>query len=120
MRRSITQKCLMASFGNKADQQKQDLDIITQLGLKFKGRHAWPLFRSYEPGYFPWYLTQAHVRFLALALERAREFALSLDAEKVIYVPPSNDVVLVHVPHNEQGGITWKTEWQKPMKEVFR
>ncbi len=111
---AFRQKCLMASFGNKADQQKQDLDIIKQLGLKFKGRHAWPLFRSYEPGWFPWYLTQAHVRFLTLALERAREFALSLGAEKVIYVPPNNDVVLVHVPHIEHRGITWKTEWQKP------
>src|SRR5579872_5233461 len=42
------QKCLMASFEDRSLLQKPDLEIIKQLGLKFRGRSVWPLFRSYR------------------------------------------------------------------------
>jgi len=47
------QKCLMASFEDREFLQQEDFQIITRLGLKFRGRDSWPLFRSYRPGYFP-------------------------------------------------------------------
>jgi hypothetical protein len=34
--------------------QKYDLDVIRALGLRFRGRGAWPWFRSLVPGYAPW------------------------------------------------------------------
>lgn len=52
------QKCLMASFEDRDFLQKPDLQVIKELGLKFRGRNSWPLFRSYRPGYHPWYLTK--------------------------------------------------------------
>lgn len=68
-----SQNCLMASFEDRGLLQKRDLDTIKSLGLKFRGRQAWPFFRSYVPGCQPWFLTDHEARFLALALEQSIE-----------------------------------------------
>jgi hypothetical protein len=65
------QNCLKVEFGPRSDLSPEDLAVIQQLGLTFKGKHAWPEFRSLLPGYFPWFLTEAEARFLTLALEAA-------------------------------------------------
>lgn len=69
------QKCLMVSFDDSEFLQKEDLDLIKALGLKFKGRNSWPMFRNYQPGYYPWVLT----------LERHSRNKQSLDIEGVKY-----------------------------------
>jgi hypothetical protein len=67
----FTQLCLMVSFEERAAQQKQDLETIKQLGLKYRGANSWPLFRSHRPGYFPWFLTRSEAVYLAEALRQA-------------------------------------------------
>lgn len=70
------QKCLMVSFNDRKYVNPIDLQIIKQLGLKFRGTNAWPVFRSYEPGYTPWHLTsKEQVQFLTLAIIQAIEIA---------------------------------------------
>jgi hypothetical protein len=64
-------KCLVASFEDRRLIQKADHEVIKRLGLKFRGTKSWPLFRSYNPGYYPWYLNQPQVGFLTHALRQA-------------------------------------------------
>src|SRR5438128_101559 len=47
---------LQASFEERNVLDKKDLETIKRLGLKFRGRQTWPMFRSYRPGFFPWHL----------------------------------------------------------------
>lgn len=68
-----TQHVLMASFENREDLDKKDLQIIRELGLKFRGKNCWPMFRHYKPGYLPWFIDGAQARFLALCLKQAME-----------------------------------------------
>ena len=44
---------IMLSFEDRDALQEEDLAVIRGLGLSFRGRQAWPLFRSYRPGYLP-------------------------------------------------------------------
>src|SRR5439155_12572522 len=67
------QNCLMASFEDRNLLRQPDLETIRALGLKFRGRGAWPLLRRYLPGYAPWYLTAPASRFLTAAPEQARD-----------------------------------------------
>ena len=66
-----SQTALMASFEDRECLAPEDRKVITSMGLKFRGRAAWPMFRHYSPGFFPWHLTGSQARFLTLALEQA-------------------------------------------------
>ena len=69
------QDCLMLSFDSRGDLHPQEYKQIKELGLTFRGANAWPTFRVYEPGYYPWPIEkQEHVLFLTLALQPPRSF----------------------------------------------
>jgi hypothetical protein len=65
------QNCLKLELGPRADLQPEDHMVIRQLGLSFKGNHAWPEFRSLLHEYVPWFLTDAEAPFLTLGLSVA-------------------------------------------------
>ena len=81
------QNCLLLEFGARSDLQPADLLVIRQSGLSFKGKHAWPEFRSLLPGYAPWFLMEAEARFLTLGLRVACHHAhrLEIGEEKQSY-----------------------------------
>lgn len=62
--------CIMCSFEDRVQLAKQDREQIKALGLSFRGRNAWPLFRRYEPGYHPWFINQYECLFLTHALRQ--------------------------------------------------
>lgn len=66
-----TQNAVRLAFGAKSDLYPEDLEVIRKLGLRFKGKTAWPEFRSHLPGFFPWFLTDSEARFLNLGIRAA-------------------------------------------------
>ncbi|GMA61337.1 hypothetical protein NZD89_16735 [Alicyclobacillus fastidiosus] len=66
----LGQKALMASFEGSKDVDRRDREVFKALGLRFRGNHAWPILRSYEPGCVPWFLNAKECRFLTHALEQ--------------------------------------------------
>lgn len=65
------QNCLKLEFGVRNDLLPEDHAVIRQLGLSFKGNHAWLQFRSLLPRFAPWFLTEDEARFLTLGLNAA-------------------------------------------------
>jgi len=108
------QNCLMASFEDRKSLQKQDLQQIKALGLKFRGRNAWPLFRNYMPGFFPWYLNDDEARILTLALQQAKDVSLRFKKYPGLLVHPSKDHYFVRVPDKPGDDIIWKDKWLEP------
>jgi hypothetical protein len=109
-----TQKCLMASFEDRGMLSKADLQTIRELGLKFRGRHAWPQFRSYRPGYEPWYLTRGEAQFLTLALEQAIDVAGRFKEDPNLLAPPRRGQFLVRVAESRADGRQWRDTWRAP------
>jgi len=105
------QKCLMASFEDRGDLEKEDYKTIKRLGLKFRGRKAWPRFRSYLPGYVPWFLIDKEVRFLTIALKQAVHVAMRLKMDKDLLTPPKENQLLVRVPNYSEKLAKWADEW---------
>ncbi len=110
----LGQKCLMVSFGSRQELTDKDRAIIKHLGLKFRGKTGWPLFRSYRPGYFPWYLTADEARFLTLVLRQAREVCLRFKEDPTLFDPPKEDLWFVRVPEETAQGLVWKDAWLEP------
>jgi len=110
----LLQKCLMASFANREELAKPDREIIKRLGLKFRGKNAWPLFRSYRPAYHPWYLTADEARFLTLALQQAREVCLRFREGPALFDPPREGLWFVRVPEETEKGLSWRDAWLEP------
>ena len=108
------QKCLMASFEDRQYLQKPDLQVIKKLGLNFRGRNSWPLFRSYRPGYHPWYLTSDEAEYLTLTLQQTIEVALRFKDDPDMLTSPEENHYLVRVPKKEDEGWRWRDEWLEP------
>jgi hypothetical protein len=108
------QKCLMASFEDREYIEKEDRDVIKQLGLKYRGRAAWPQFRSYEPDLFPWFLTAGQARFLTTALQQAIDVAKQYENDPTLLDPPEEGLYLVRVPVQSAAGLIWNDKWLAP------
>ena len=74
---------LQASFEDREQLSAQDRDTIKQLGLKFRGKMAWPLLRSYRAGFAPWHLEADEARILTLALEQLLDAAPRFGADEI-------------------------------------
>ena len=101
---------LQASFEDRGELTKKDRDVIKALGLKFRGRQAWPLFRSFRPGYFPWYLEAQEARFLAVALEQTLEVAPRIREDPALLAPGDEESYLVRVSREEGGALVWEDQ----------
>jgi hypothetical protein len=108
------QRCLMADFEDRKMLDKADLDVIRSLGLTFRGAKAWPQFRSYIPGYFPWHLTEGEACFLTAALEQALNVCLRFRENPSLFSSPSGYEYLVRTAKEEQGEWVWGDEWLEP------
>ena len=64
------QNCLMCSYEDRDILAEEDRKQIKVLGLSFRGRNAWPMFRRYEPGYYPWFINKEECVFLTHALRQ--------------------------------------------------
>ncbi|UCC75424.1 MAG: hypothetical protein JSW37_07800 [Anaerolineales bacterium] len=108
------QRCLMASFEDRKLLSREDLDVIKRLGLKFRGRQAWPVFRSYQPGFYPWYLTSEEAQYLTVTLQQAIHVALRFQDDPDMLAPPVKNQYLVRVLEKSVDGLQWKDVWLEP------
>lgn len=68
-------RSLSALLSDREDLDSRDRAIIRDLGLRYRGRGRWPLFRSTVPGYVPWRLDSDEAVFLTMALRNMMEVA---------------------------------------------
>jgi len=90
-----SQRCLMASFEDKIALDDYDLKHIEDSGVNFKGPKSWPLFRSYHPGYYPWYLNKSEVVFLTHALNETTKKTLLLKRDLSKKEKEKEDLTLI-------------------------
>ncbi len=99
---------LQTSFENKDQLERKDRDIIQKLGLTFRGRNAWPLFRSCRPGFFPWHVEAQELRFLTCALEQSLNVIPRFRDSPSLLEPGDDTGYLVRVSHTKHGETVWE------------
>ncbi len=115
---------LQASFEDREMLDKQDREVIKKLGLKLRGAKAWPLFRSYRPGFAPWFVTAAEARFLTCALAQTLEVAPRVQGDPDLLYEEKDETdesYLVRVPHQQGDSLAWEDRWMRvPPPEPVR
>lgn len=100
---------LQLSFGPSTMLAKRDRDIIKASGFKFT-KNQLPQFRSYRPGYLPWFLTLEEASHLIYALTQTITVASSFfsDSNVLPVIKDSGDRdYLIRVPRLEDSIPYW-------------
>lgn len=109
--------CLLASFEDRGNLQREDRELIKKLGLTFRGKKKWPIFRQYTPGYHPWFLSQKEVRFLTHALEQARDVSLKQKKDPHYLFQGKKGELLIKTPQKTPQGLRWEERWNIPCQD---
>ncbi len=115
LRMAVQMRNISLSFEDRSDLSSRDLKLIKELGLKFRGRKQWPMFRSMSPGYDMWFLNAEEARFMNHALRQAIDVSRRFkDDPDMLFNPEDESLILARTPGEEDGKITWKDEWIEP------
>ena len=66
---------LTAVLGDREELGSEERKAVRDLGLRYRGRGRWPIFRSAIPEHWPWYVNADEARFLTIALDNVRDVA---------------------------------------------
>lgn len=103
---------IQLSFENRRFLEREDLGIVKQLGLKFRGENAWPKFRSYRPGFAPWFLEKSEATMLHAALEQLLDVGPRLQVDPSPVRASDPQTYLVRAPRLGSDGETWTDEFR--------
>jgi hypothetical protein len=112
---------LQLSFEDRDFLDPAERRVIKRLGLRFRGRQAWPCFRSYLPGQFPWFIDSDELRQVIPALELVLDMAPRFrddeqGLERLNRLGMDDHVFLMRTPTKIPGTI----EWTESMVEIQR
>jgi hypothetical protein len=100
-----------AAFGKKNELEPEEKHVAKELGLTFKGAHAWPHFRSYRPGWFPWLVDAQEARWLLVALEQLLDVAPRVKEDRrLVARKPGTCTYLVRVSEQNDEACVWRDE----------
>lgn len=105
------QNCISVTFENAGELEPEDKEIIKKLGLKFKGKNAYPLLRRYSPGHIPVMINEAEAEFLNVALQQTMMLAPKVKEDPNCLVSPEGDLVIRRLNKNKKG---WMNHWFSP------
>lgn len=101
---------LMLSWEDRDATDKVDRERMKSLGLKFRGKNAWPLFRMHDPGMLPWHFDRAAMDFMTVILEQVLEMAPRVEEDPALLSrkPEGGRPRFLHRVPKERGG---RLEW---------
>lgn len=101
---------IQLSFENRDITTDKDRAVIKELGLKFRGRHAWPQFRSVVPGWLPWYITAEEAQFLKVCLEQLIALMPRLQSPNMFFDSLDENRVLVRKARQQDAQQVWEDQ----------
>ena len=100
---------LTAVLGDREELANKERKAMRDLGLRYRGRGRWPIFRSAIPGHWPWYVNGDEARFLTIALDNVRDVAERVGQGMLdLYAGRAPSEVLTQ---SLRDGV-WRDEWE--------
>ena len=100
---------LSAVLGDREELGNEEWKAMRDLGLRYRGRGRWLIFRSAIPGHWPWYVNADEARFLTIALDNVRDVAERIGQGMLdLYAGRAPSEVLTQ---SLRDGV-WRDEWE--------
>ena len=64
----MKQRSIHLSFSHRDELETEDYKLLKAFGRSYFGKKEWPQMRSFNPGYYPWFLDEEEVRLFATVL----------------------------------------------------
>ncbi|MCB0121740.1 MAG: hypothetical protein KDE58_05815 [Caldilineaceae bacterium] len=97
-----------ASFEDRNTLTDKDRKMLKELGLKYRGRNAWPQLRAQQPACVPWYIESADVSRMVRALEQLLVVAPRVKENPDVLIPAGSDAFLVRKATQQGDHIVWE------------
>ena len=112
---------LHAAFGQVADLEPPDKKVIRALGLTLRASQLQPYFRSFRPGYFPWFVEAEEVCLLTDALEQLLVIAPLVQNDRALLLAGTKPhSVLTRVQEAPDGPWCHRAHVFPPVATTFR
>ena len=108
------QNCITVYFQDRQSLNREDLKLIKELGLKFRGKNQWPQFRNYRPNYFPSGLSRSEVKYMTYALEQIIDVALRCKNDEKLLQHEDEGLIFCKVSNIVDKEIMWEDRYVKP------
>jgi hypothetical protein len=99
---------IQASFEDREYLFNEDREIIKKLDLNFRGKGAWPMFRSYKPGFVPWFINSVEAQFLINVLEQTIDVSLRFYDDADILYPDNKEGYLLRKCIKKSDKVLWQ------------
>ncbi len=63
------QNCLMCNYGDRDEMLEEDMNVLKDINLRFRGNNNWIYFRSHKSGYCQWFIDAEECELLTKALQ---------------------------------------------------
>ena len=103
---------IQISFEDRGFLENEDRQLIKELGLKFRGKQSWPLFRSYRPGSVPWFLNAEEAQTMQTALDQFIEVAQRYQKDQSYLDKEDDRLYLIRKPVLDQGQLIWQDHYE--------
>ena len=111
------QNCITVYFQDRQNLSRQDLKLIKDLGLKFRGKNQWPQFRNYMPNYFPDSLSKSEVKYMTYALEQIIDVTLRCKTNEKFLRHEEDESIFCKVSKLVDKELVWEDRYIKPNLE---
>ncbi|MGY0692102.1 plasmid pRiA4b ORF-3 family protein [Virgibacillus sp. FSP13] len=106
----LNQRSLLVTFEDREELEKEDYQLIKTYNVPFRGRKTWPEFRSFKPGFVPWFIDDEEARMMNIVLEEAIEVCNEIKAGLEIPNLYEDEQVFAKVPQKADDSYVFESQ----------
>ena len=111
----VSQKCLMVSLSNKEELTEEDLSVLKQVSMAFKGKNAYPTFHDYTPSLLPYPIqTETQASIIKTVLAQALIVAQKQKEDDFYLIVEEEEEEEVFLVRRQDESGKWIEEWLEP------
>ena len=99
---------MQLNFEDRGILQKEDLALLKNLGLSFRGKASWPVFKRQVPGFFPWLLDDNDLEWMIMLTEQSLDVMARIKTNPALIEMAGEDDYLVRTAVTQESKLVWK------------